>query len=93
MSRIIVIGVCMESDKMEPAIAIHKEIDLRYVMGYSPLEYRDTLHLIADGKINCSSLITGTVGLAGVANAFDALADPEKHAKILIDPNSDTVNV
>jgi hypothetical protein len=26
------------------------------------------------------------VGLDGVANAFDALGDPERHAKILIDP-------
>ena len=32
--------------------------------------------------------ITGTVGLDGVANAFDALADPEQHAKIIIDPRS-----
>ena len=31
------------------------------------------------------------VGLDGVANAFDVLGDPEKHAKILIDPTSDVV--
>ena len=28
------------------------------------------------------------VGLDGVSNAFDALKDPERHAKILIDPRS-----
>jgi hypothetical protein len=33
-------------------------------------------------------LITGTVGLHGVDNAFDALGDPEARAKILIDPKS-----
>jgi len=33
--------------------------------------------------------VTGTVGLAGVENAFDAIGDPEAHAKILIDPRSD----
>jgi hypothetical protein len=33
-------------------------------------------------------MITGDVGLEGVAAAFDALADPETHAKILIDPRS-----
>lgn len=33
-------------------------------------------------------MITGKVGLAGVAGAFEALGDPEKHAKILIDPRS-----
>ncbi|HOW94490.1 MAG TPA: hypothetical protein PLF91_08370, partial [Mycolicibacterium fallax] len=32
---------------------------------------------------------TGQVGLDGVAAAFAALAVPEGHAKILIDPASD----
>ena len=88
MSRVVVAGLCMQVDRYEPALAIHKEIDLRFVFGHSPLEYRDTLHMIAEGKVNCAPMITGTVGLDGVANAFDALKDPEKHAKILIDPRS-----
>jgi threonine dehydrogenase-like Zn-dependent dehydrogenase len=88
MTRIVVAGVCMQPDTIRPAMAINKEIDLRFVVGYSPLEFRDTLHLLADGKINAAPIATGTVGLAGVAAAFDALADPEKHAKILIDPRS-----
>lgn len=88
MSRVVVAGVCMQTDRYEPALALHKEIDLRFVFGHSPLEYRDTLHMIAEGKVNCAPMITGVVGLAGVANAFDALKDPEQHAKILIDPKS-----
>jgi len=76
----------MGADKLRPSMAINKEIDLRFVFGHSPLEYRDTLHMIADGKVNCAPMITGVVGLTGVATAFDALKDPEKHAKILIDP-------
>jgi threonine dehydrogenase-like Zn-dependent dehydrogenase len=88
MSRVVVAGVCMQVDRYEPALAIHKEIDLRFVFGQSPLEYHDTVHMIAEGKINCAPMITGIVGLDGVANAFDALKDPETHAKILIDPTS-----
>jgi threonine dehydrogenase-like Zn-dependent dehydrogenase len=87
-SRVVVVGVCMQPDQIEPAIAINKEIDLRFVLGYTPLEYRDTLHMIAEGKVDPSPLITGTVGLAGVDGAFTALANPEVHAKILIDPSS-----
>lgn len=70
-------------------MAINKEIELRFVLGYTPMEFRDTLHMLADGKIDVTPLITGTVGLGGVENAFDALGDPEPHAKILIDPESD----
>jgi threonine dehydrogenase-like Zn-dependent dehydrogenase len=73
-------------------MGINKEIDLRFVLAYSPLEFRDALHMIADGKINCAPIVTGTVGLAGVDNAFTALKDPEKHAKILIDPSSMATN-
>ncbi|MBA5639343.1 zinc-binding dehydrogenase [Duganella sp. LX20W] len=88
LSRIMVVGYCMEPDRIEPAMSNNKEIDLRFCMGYSPLEYRDALHLMAEGKVKCAHLVTGTVGLGGVASAFDALRDPERHAKILIDPAS-----
>jgi threonine dehydrogenase-like Zn-dependent dehydrogenase len=87
-SRVIVAGVCMNPDQIRPAMAIGKEIDLRFVFGYTPLEFRDTLHMLAEGKLDASPLITGKVGLGGVAQAFEALGDPEKHAKILIDPKS-----
>jgi len=93
LSRIVVAGVCMEADRIEPALGIVKEVDLRFVFGHSPLEYRDTVHLIAEGKVNCAPMITGTVGLDGVAGAFDALRDPERHAKILIDPSLATAGV
>ena len=87
-SRVVVAGVCMEPDQFRPVMAVNKEIDLRFVLGYGPLEFRDTLHMLADGKIDAVHLITGTVGLEGVADAFDALAEPEQHAKIIIDPRS-----
>jgi threonine dehydrogenase-like Zn-dependent dehydrogenase len=88
-SRVVVVGVCVGPDRFTPAMAINKEIDLRFVLGYTPLEFRDTLHLLADGKLDPRPLITGTVGLDGVGWAFDALAGGSgeiSHAKILIDP-------
>jgi threonine dehydrogenase-like Zn-dependent dehydrogenase len=85
-SRVVVAGVCVGPDQITPAMAINKEIDLRFVFGYTPLEFRDTLHMLAEGKVDPRPLITGTVGLEGVEAAFSALADPEAHAKILIDP-------
>jgi threonine dehydrogenase-like Zn-dependent dehydrogenase len=88
-----VVGVCMEPDTLRPSIAINKEIDLRFVLGYDPGEFAQTLHMIATGKVDPSPLHTATVGLAGVAGAFEALGDPEQHAKILVDPSSDVTLV
>jgi len=88
-SRVVVVGVCVGTDQFTPAMAINKEIDLRFAFGYTPLEFRDTLHMLAEGKFDPRPLITGTVGLPGVEAAFDALGDPEAHAKILIDPRNE----
>ncbi|HEX7738478.1 MAG TPA: zinc-binding dehydrogenase [Marmoricola sp.] len=85
-SRVIVVGVCMEPDTFQPAMAINKEIDLRFVFAYDPAEFHDTLQMIASGKVDPTPLITGTVGLDGVAQAFTDLGSAEHHAKILIDP-------
>jgi threonine dehydrogenase-like Zn-dependent dehydrogenase len=87
-SRVVVVGVCVGADQFQPAMAINKEIDLRFVVGYTPLEFRDTLHMLAEGEVDPRPLITGEVGLEGVVGAFDDLADPERHAKILINPGS-----
>ena len=87
-SRVVVVGVCVGTDQFTPAMAINKEIDLRFVVGYTPLEFRDTLHMLAEGEVDPRPLITGTVGLDGVDGAFSALGDPEVHAKILIDPRA-----
>ena len=87
-SRVVVVGVCVGIDQITPAMAINKEIDLRFVVGYTPLEFRDTLRMLAEGDVDPSPLITGSVGLDGVDAAFTALAKPEVHAKILIDPRS-----
>jgi threonine dehydrogenase-like Zn-dependent dehydrogenase len=90
-SRVIVVGVCMGTDQMRPTMALSKEIDMRFVFGYTPLEFYDTLHMLADGEVDASPLLTGKVGLGGVATAFEALGDPDRHAKILIDPRSPAV--
>lgn len=86
-SRVVVVGVCMEPDTFQPAMAINKEIDLRFVFAYDPAEFHDTLQMIASGKVDPTPLLTGTVGLDGVAQAFSDLGSAEHHAKVLIDPS------
>lgn len=85
-ARIVVVGVCMEVDKFEPIFAINKEINLQFVLGYAPDEFATTLFHLAEGRIAADALITGSVGVDGVAGAFTELTDPERHAKILVEP-------
>jgi threonine dehydrogenase-like Zn-dependent dehydrogenase len=85
-ARIVVVGVCLELDHSRPLIAINKELSVQYVLGYTLDEFAQTLRAIADGSFEVTPLITGRVGLADVAGAFEALRDPEQHAKILVEP-------
>jgi threonine dehydrogenase-like Zn-dependent dehydrogenase len=84
--RIIVVGVCMEQDRMQPFHGITRELNLQFVLGYTPEEFANTLLKIADGEIIAAPMITGTTGIEGVAKAFEDLADPDAHAKILVEP-------
>ncbi|MGH8435856.1 MAG: zinc-binding dehydrogenase [Pseudomonas sp.] len=83
-SRLIVVGVCMETDQIEPLIGIGKEMNVHFSFGYTGEEFAQTLFALADGKLDAAPMITGKVGLEGVAGAFDALAKPDEHAKIMI---------
>jgi threonine dehydrogenase-like Zn-dependent dehydrogenase len=85
-ARVVVVGVCMEADTIEPILAITKELNLQFVIAYTPQEFAETLGHIAEGRIPTGPLITGKVGVGGVAGAFEELASPEKHAKILVEP-------
>src|SRR5215472_10271284 len=85
-TRVVVVGVCMEPDTIHPLLAIGKELNLQFVLGYTPEEFAATLRHIADGAIPVAPLLTGRVGLGGVAAAFEDLASPNRHAKILVEP-------
>jgi threonine dehydrogenase-like Zn-dependent dehydrogenase len=85
-TRIVVVGVCMEADTIHPMLGISKELNLQFVLGYTPEEFAATLGHIATGAIPTAPLITGHVGLEGVAQAFADLASPERHAKVLVHP-------
>ena len=85
-TRIVVAGVCMQPDTVHPFFAIAKEINVQFVLAQTPTEFVDSLRAIADGDIDVTPMITGDVGLADVGTAFDDLADPERHCKILVTP-------
>jgi threonine dehydrogenase-like Zn-dependent dehydrogenase len=85
-TRLVVAGVCMQPDTVHPFFAIAKEISVQFVLAYNPEEFGDSLRALAEGEIDVSPLITGEVGLDGVGQAFDDLADPERHCKILVTP-------
>jgi threonine dehydrogenase-like Zn-dependent dehydrogenase len=85
-AQIVVAGIAPGEETINPMLAISKEIGIQFVLYYAPEEFAEALAAVADGKLDWRPLVTGIVGLDGVAGAFEALQDPERHAKVMIDP-------
>ena len=86
-ARVLVVGVCMETDTFRPMLAIGRELQLQFALGYDPMEFAATLQAIAEGTLDVRPMITGRVGIDDVPAAFETLADPDAHAKILVTPD------
>jgi threonine dehydrogenase-like Zn-dependent dehydrogenase len=91
MGRVCVVGSCMQADTVRPLVAQVKQLTIVFSFGYDPFEFGDTLRAIAEGEIDVAPMITGTCGVDGVPAAFDALANPEEHVKILVEPGGPAV--
>jgi 2-desacetyl-2-hydroxyethyl bacteriochlorophyllide A dehydrogenase len=85
-SRIVVAGACMEPDAMRPMFGLSKELEIRFATAYDVAEFAECLGAIAAGEIDVTPLITAEIGLGDVPAAFDALADPNAHCKIMVRP-------
>lgn len=84
--RVIVVGVCMKEDRIYPMVGINKQLTLKFVLGYTPMEYAEALSALGNGSIDTSPMVTRTVTLDELPAAFEALADPHD-CKVVVLPN------
>jgi 2-desacetyl-2-hydroxyethyl bacteriochlorophyllide A dehydrogenase len=85
-ARIVVAGIAAGYERFLPMLAISKELSFVFAIYYEPAEFARAHELLRRGALDWNAWVTGRVGLPGVAQAFRELADPERHAKIVIDP-------
>jgi threonine dehydrogenase-like Zn-dependent dehydrogenase len=86
MGRVIVVGVCMKEDRILPMVGINKQLTLKFVLGYTPAEYAETLEALGRGAIDPAPMITRLIGLDDLPAAFTALADP-RDCKVVVVPS------
>ncbi len=85
-SRILIVGACMQEDHIHPMLGVGKELSLQFVLAYEPHEFVAALDAIATERVDLAPLLTGTVTIDGIPQAFTDLGNPEAHAKILVEP-------
>ena len=81
---VVVVGNALEACTLDQVMAFNKELDIRFAMNFTKAEFEQTLRHIAEGDIDAAPILTGVVALDEVPAAFEALRDPEAHAKIVV---------
>jgi len=84
--RLVVAGVCMVPDTMEPFPAILKEASIHFVMAYEKDDFQYTVDMLEQQRIAPLPLITNRIGLEEVAQTFESLAKPSEQCKVLVLP-------
>lgn len=84
--RVVVVGVCMKEDKIHPMVGINKQLTVKFVLGYTPMEYAEALEKLGNRTVDTSPMVTRVVSLDELPAAFEALADPHD-CKIVVMPN------
>jgi len=84
--RVVVAGVCNHPDTIFPLAGILKEATLHFVLAYELADFRYTVAMLEQGRLDPAPMVTDRIGLAEVPAMFETLAAPTTQAKVLIDP-------
>jgi threonine dehydrogenase-like Zn-dependent dehydrogenase len=84
-TRVVVVGVCMDADRIEPFHAVTKELEIRFSFGYRAEEFAATLDRLRRREFPAEALVSRVVDLDGVAEAFAALGNASL-GKVLVRP-------
>jgi len=84
--RIVIVGVCMEPDRILPIQALMKELTVKYVLRYERADFALALDMLAAGRITTTPMISGTVGFADFPATFEHLKTSKTESKILLSP-------
>jgi threonine dehydrogenase-like Zn-dependent dehydrogenase len=83
--QVVVVGVCMEADEIQPMQCILREVDVSFVLAYDPVDFDETINALATGKIQPQPMVTDIIGVAQVPEMFQTLRRPGAHAKVLVE--------
>jgi (R,R)-butanediol dehydrogenase / meso-butanediol dehydrogenase / diacetyl reductase len=83
--QVVVVGVCMEADEIQPMLCIMREVGVNFVLGYDPADFDETINALASGMIRPQPMVTDIIGVEQVPEMFQTLRRPGAHAKVLVE--------
>jgi 2-desacetyl-2-hydroxyethyl bacteriochlorophyllide A dehydrogenase len=85
-AHIIAVGAAMEPEPITSAVAAQKKIRITFSFGYTLEDFEFITRILESGRIQTDGLITRSVSLDEVPEAFAELLQPNGHCKIIIEP-------
>jgi (R,R)-butanediol dehydrogenase/meso-butanediol dehydrogenase/diacetyl reductase len=86
--RVVVAGVCIPPDTLQPGLAVLKEAAVHFVLAYERRDFERTIELLEHGRLEPAAMVTDRIGLDAVPAAFAALERPSSQCKVLVLPGS-----
>ena len=83
---IISLGFCMVPDQIIPGLALSKGVDIRFSMIYTRDDYAECAEALSEDGDRVRAMVTDTVSLAELPEAFETLRGGGAICKLLIDP-------
>jgi (R,R)-butanediol dehydrogenase / meso-butanediol dehydrogenase / diacetyl reductase len=83
--QVVVVGVCMEPDEIQPIQCIMKEVSINFALAYDRSDFDETIAALTTGKIKPQPMVTDIITVEQVPEMFAALRHPGAHAKVLVE--------
>ncbi len=85
--RVIVVGACMEQDRLHPMVALAKELTLTFVLGHDRGDFQYVIDALAQARFDPMPLITEVADFDRFPLAFEGLRSGADSCKLLLKPN------
>lgn len=84
--RIVMGGYCMEEERLFVFAAQNKRLNVQFAGGEEPQDMDLATRAIADGQIDVTPWLGGTIGLSGLGGALAKLSGPSAPVRTVVDP-------
>jgi threonine dehydrogenase-like Zn-dependent dehydrogenase len=84
--RVVVVGICPQSDEIFPFWALSKELDVRFAIYYGRKDFTETLEALESHRLDARSMVTEIIGLEELPERFAQLERDPDAGKVIVRP-------
>ena len=83
--KVMLVGVCMELATVHPVLWVVKEVSMQTTIGFTRSELEICLDMMRRGMLSARGLVSETVSIDRLPDAFERLLSPNNELKILVE--------